>query len=80
MKYVIEIGLLLISLYASKQAKKQMAKAMAANKYDFGIFKTNPLTGQKAARMATIGLAIAKVGPWVMVLLILIYNILDWIR
>jgi hypothetical protein len=81
MRYIIELILFLIVLYASTRAKKQMEKAIVTKTYDFGIYyKIQPLSGEKAVRMATIGLTIAKASPWAMVGLIVIYNLLDWIR
>ena len=81
MKYIIEIALFLIVVYASKKAKKQMHNALEAKEYDAGLyFKMRPLTGEKAVRMARVQLTIAKIAPWAMGGLILIYNLLDWIR
>jgi hypothetical protein len=80
MKYMIQVILVAISFFAASRAKKQFERAIEAKFYDFGIFKIiGPVTGDKAVQLAKLGMDIAKYGPWFVILLFLMYDLLDWI-
>jgi hypothetical protein len=77
MKYIIQAILIVISFFASWMAKKQFRKAIAEGNYDVGLYyKLNPLTGEKAIRMAKRGLFFAQTGPWLIVILLVLYDLL----
>jgi uncharacterized membrane-anchored protein len=81
MKYLIQIVLVFISFFAASKAKKQFEKAKETRLYEFGIFKViGPIAGNKAVEMAKLGIDFAKYGPWVVVLLFIMYNLIDWLR
>ena len=80
MKYIVQVILFFIVLYASIKAKRQYQKALDSKVIDFGKYKLDPVTGDKAERLARVALIIAKSSPWFTAFLLLIYNILEWRR
>lgn len=81
MKYIIQIALVLISFFAASRAKKQFEKAKNTKLYDFGIFRViGPVTGDKAVELAKLGIDIAKYGPWFIVMLFILYDLIAWLR
>ncbi len=77
MNYFVQAILFLIVLYASIKAKKQYKRALDNKVIDFGRYRLNPIKGEKAVRLSRIALFIAKSGPWIVAILLLIYNLLE---
>jgi hypothetical protein len=81
MKYIIQIILVSISFFAASRAKKQFERAIETKYYNLGIFKIiGSLTGNKAIQLAKLGMVITKYGPWFVILLFLMCDLLDWTR
>lgn len=79
-KYIIQLILILFGFFAASRAKKQYRRALALKIVDWGIYKLDPLTGEKAVRLAKSGIVWANICSWGLVLVLLIYDLLDWIR
>ena len=78
MKYSIQVILFIIVFYASWMAKKQFRKAIEKDTYELGLhYKLKPLYGEQARKKAKQGLLIANISPWVLIILLLLYNYLE---
>jgi hypothetical protein len=77
MKYTIQGLLLFLAFFSCWMAKRQYRKAIEEGIYNVGlIYKSNPLTGEAAIRMAKRGLFIAQSGPWLVLILLVVYDLL----
>ena len=77
MKYTFQVILIIIVFFASWMAKRQFRKSMEKGIYNIGIYRMlKPLSGEKAMRMATRGLFMAQIAPWVFIAVLLLYNLL----
>ena len=76
MKYIIQLILLLIVIIASSRAKKNARKALILKKVEWGRYMLNPLTGEKAERLAKISILLSNIAPWSLILIYLLYDLL----
>ena len=76
MVYIVQVVLLIIVLFSSWMAKRQFRKAIEQGKFDFGMHILEPLTGDKAVRMAKRGLLISQIAPWAYIGAIVLYDLL----
>jgi hypothetical protein len=77
MKFYFQIALIILAFAVSWFTKKQLKRANEKGIYDLGLyFKLNQLSGEKAKQMAHRTLFIANLMPWVLIILLLLYNYL----
>jgi hypothetical protein len=80
MKYIVQTILILIVFIASSRAKKNAIKTLELKRVEWGMFTLNPVTGDKAQRLASVAVFLSNICPWVLILVFLLIDLLDWIR
>jgi len=76
MKYIVQLILLSIVFFASSRAKKNAKKALELKRVEWGRYMLNPLTGEKAVRLAKISIIFSNIAPWSLILIYLLYDLL----
>ena len=64
------------AFYVSAKGKKEVEKATKSGVVDWGIYKLSPLTGNKATKIIFISKYIVLFAPWVIIILIFLFNYL----